>query len=173
MSRQLQIDLGHPKSRLLDTVGDGTGAIDLRVDGSVTPVDFKLTVPAGSTFYMFSITAYVEGSPVSSSGWAGGAALAIGLDFGIDDAGFESVIPQKSIKTAGDFAIVGADTTVLLGAAGDSVTASLDLVVKYGAARKLLSGTSYVCRVRDNLTALGDGTYIRVGYVEVKDPIIT
>ena len=38
---------GTPKGRLLDTTGDATGSIDMRVDGSVTPVDFKLSVHVG------------------------------------------------------------------------------------------------------------------------------
>jgi hypothetical protein len=33
--------------RYLDTNGDGTGAKEANVDGSVTPVEFSLSVPAG------------------------------------------------------------------------------------------------------------------------------
>jgi hypothetical protein len=170
MSRQRQIDQGHPRTALLDTNGDGTGSIDLRVNGAVTPVDFKIEVPQGSTYYMFSINVYVKGSPVSASGWAGGGALTNGLDFGIlKDGVFTSVIPQKSIQSNGDFAVVGATINILVGAAADSYTAHLNLKEKYGAARKLLAGEAYAVRVRDDLTLAGDGTFAHVGYVEVKE----
>ena len=160
---------GTPKNRLLDTNGDGTGAIDLRVDGSVTPVYFKLTVPEGHIYLISSIHTYVQGSPLGAANWAGGTALTNGLDYGqFVDGVFVSNLTQKKIKVNGDYAIVGSATSAFLGTSTDAYTAALHLADTYGGYHRINAGDSYAVKVQDNLTAAGDGTFVQIGFLDVK-----
>lgn len=160
---------GIASNRLLDTVGDGSGAIDLRVNGATTAVDFNLSPPEGHIYLLHSLHVYVSGSPLSSIGWAGGSALTNGLDFGVTlPTGFVSAIPQKKIQANGDFAIVGCDTAAFLGSGTDSYTAALHFAETYGGPRKIQYGESYTVKVQDDLTTAGDGTYVQIGFLDVK-----
>jgi len=47
-------------TRFLDTIGDGTGSIDMNIDGSVTPVDFMVTCPPNRKIKGFSFAIIIK-----------------------------------------------------------------------------------------------------------------
>ncbi len=83
-----------PLIRLLDTVGDGTGATDMSLN-FVAPTLFKLAPPKGSTYYITEIAiTFVATGGVSPSGYGSGAVLVNGLQFVLFVSGQSIIIPQ-------------------------------------------------------------------------------
>lgn len=68
-------------SRFLDTVGDGTGSIHMNVDGSVTPVEFKIICPPQKKLIGYSFSVMVGGAGNWEIGSYGG--IEVGLPNGI------------------------------------------------------------------------------------------
>jgi len=166
--------LGVPSTRILDTVGDASGSIDMRVDGSVTDAHFFLTVPEGHTYLLSSLTIFVQDSPLSATGFGGGAALTNGLDFGITiDSVFTTRIPQRTIKTNSDFATFGLDIRPFIGVGTDAYSAHVNFEESYGGRIKLVAGMSYTVVVQDNLTTYGDAINAHFGYLDITHPVVT
>lgn len=161
---------GVPKGRLMDTLGTGAGDIDLTVNGSVTPVDFLLTVPEGHTYLIVCLSANTLGNPISATGFGGGVALTNGLQLGTTDAEgvFTDLIPQYPIKSNTDFAVHGADVSSFLGSGTDSLQAHVDFPDCFGGYRLLNAGESYTVRVRDDLSTYGQTT-VRLGYLDIEE----
>jgi hypothetical protein len=68
--------------RFMDTVGDGSGSINLNVDGSVTPVIFRIAPAPGQILFLSRIIFFLEDAgSIDSGGFGNGAALTNGLDF--------------------------------------------------------------------------------------------
>lgn len=115
-------------TRFMDTVGDGSGSIDLNVNGSVTPVTFKITPAPGEILYMSRLLWYLRDTgSLDSGGFGNGAALTNGIDFGFYyDVGLpsEDRYPQQlePIKTNGGWAkYCGPDVVTLSFGQGDEI----------------------------------------------------
>lgn len=83
-----------PLYRYLDLTGDGTGAKDAAVDGSVTPVKFKIQPPAGRHFILHRLLVYIECSRVgfSADTYGNVAKLANGVLVRIHNANDDAVV---------------------------------------------------------------------------------
>ena len=68
-----------PISRFADTVGNGTGSINANVDGSVTPVTFKVTPGAGEIIKIRRMIIYILDASIDSGGYGGLSALTNGI----------------------------------------------------------------------------------------------
>ncbi len=62
----------------MDTVGDQTGSIEQNVDGSSTPVEFKVVVAEGTVFVINGIIQYVREKDIAPSGANGTVRFASG-----------------------------------------------------------------------------------------------
>ena len=98
----------HMLYRTLDTVGDGSGTTNSNVDGSGTPVDFKIVCPGGERYFltrmMFALTDTSAG--VVSTNYGGLSALSNGLDIGVfgdDDVLISSLLGGLPLKTNTDW----------------------------------------------------------------------
>lgn len=58
-------------SRFLDTVGDGTGSVDMAVDGSVTPVEFKVICPPDKLLIGNMFAVLIEDTGVTAENYGG------------------------------------------------------------------------------------------------------
>lgn len=166
--------LGVPSTRILDDVGDASGSIDMRVNGSITAVPFLLTVPAGHTYLLVSLTVFIQDSPLSATGFGGGSALTNGLDFGITfDSVFTTRIPQKPVKSNSDLATFGLTINTFIGTGTDAFSAKVAFKESYGGHIKLEAGFSYTIMVQDDLTTYGDTINAHIGFLDIAHPIVT
>ena len=155
-----------PGGQLLDTTGDGTGSTDLLVDGSTTPVYFKLVVPPGHTYLLKSLMLSGQCAGLVPSGFLGGNALTNGLEFGIIKGGtFYSVMPQRTIKANVDWGITGAHAAPWTAGGEDTITVSFEFDKVYGTLRKLEDDEEYCIKVQDDLSSYGTALHVYVGYL--------
>jgi hypothetical protein len=68
--------------RFMDSVGDGSGSINMNVDGSITPQIFRVTPQPGEILYINRMIVYVQDSgTMDSGGFGNGPALTNGIEF--------------------------------------------------------------------------------------------
>lgn len=115
-------------TRFMDSVGDGSGSIELNVDGSTTPVIFKIKPAPGEILYLSRLLWYLRDSgSLDSGGFGNGAELTNGIDFGFYfDVGLpsEGRYPQQfePITTNGGWAkYCGPDVVPLTFGGGDEI----------------------------------------------------
>ena len=66
----------------LSTVGDGSGTINMNVNGATTPVTFKIAPAEGDTLRVARVMIYVEDNGTfDSDKWGNGVVLANGFNF--------------------------------------------------------------------------------------------
>jgi hypothetical protein len=143
-------------SRFLDTVGDGSGSPNIAVDGSVTPVVFRLTAsPPGHTHYLFTAHYCMEWSGAyDAEDFGGNGPLSNGLLIGKEDpeGTFYDVFKGQPLRHNHEFFRYFAGTTV-------DKTLSLNTLMadfragEIGAPFVLRPGWSLVIVVQDDLTA--------------------
>ena len=91
----------------VDTVGDGSGNSNMAVDGSITPVVFKISPGEGETIKLARIMIYVEDSGAfDADKWGNGITLANGIDFKVSKNGVVSDLLGFSIKSSGEMASI-------------------------------------------------------------------
>lgn len=79
--------------RFLDTAGDGTGVKDASVNGSVTPVVFKIQPAVGEAFNLYRLMMHITGSsPISSDEYGSITSLDNGTTIAIHSTSDDSVI---------------------------------------------------------------------------------
>jgi hypothetical protein len=158
-------DLVHG-ARFMDSVGDGTGSIDMAVDGSITPVFYKYTVPAGYIAHMQRIIISVVSSSKSTSGGFGDQpALTNGLTFYVLDELGDILVDratQLPIKKTTDLQAYCHDLILSAFGIGEEQITSRYTFARDGSDIRLDEGQSYAWRVNDDLTSIAN-MYIRVG----------
>ena len=149
---------GQLQNRFLDTVGDTTGAIDMSVDGSVTPVEFKLKCPAGFNVHLEAVSVLIQDEGQLPLGEYGNElALTNGIQILVrnaDGSVRNDVTDQLAIKSNADWLAYAFKITSLDFFDGQSVLAVTSNLNEGGRPLRLSEGQEYVFVVRDNLVGL-------------------
>lgn len=167
---ELEVTKGRWSSAFFDRIGDETGDTCLcDVDGSVTPVDFKITAPSNRYFYIHQLTGALNCTkPLSRDGFAGGSMLTNGLILlEITKEGDERVMTnQLPIRRNSDFACYSPWTYT----PQDNLLSWRFQITDDGTPFRLLPGHSMVWRVQDSLSAVMLGCrcmYMRAGMIRL------
>lgn len=158
-------------ARFADTVGDGTGSINANVDGSVTPVDFKVTIPAGKVGIVHRLIVTIRDSGSLDSGLYGNnITLVNGIDVIYKDPyGNETVrSAQHPIKSNIDWAAYCYDVEIHPWGSGDQGMFARYTFTKDGAPLVLPAGSEYIIRINDDLTGL-TAHHFRLGMAVVDE----
>lgn len=159
-------------SRFMDTVGDATGTVEQAVNGSVTPVEFCVTAPSGYAYIVHALTiTYAVTGKLDSGGYGNGSALTNGVavyeknpDGSVKrDATFQ--LPIKSNVTWSAYSFNSSSLT--FGSGDESLSFKYDFIDD-SAPIVLSPGQSYCLKVQDDLSAVCNNHYARVGMVKVK-----
>jgi len=164
-------------SRLLDTVGDGTGSSDQNVNGSSTAQTFKLTSASDHDIYVSHIIIQIQDSDIINKLFGNQPSLTTGWDLLLEEAGVTSCIVDKA-KTNGQLLtqvvpkyLFAPDSSKLNNIAIISGSASaflcvIDLrdAIPGGFRLRAQGPDSLESVVNDNLTALTSFTVRALGY---------
>lgn len=162
--------LGVLASRFMDTNGDGTGSINQAVNGSVTPVDFKITCPEGVTYELNRAIITVQDTGTFDTGaYGNGVALATGHEIITDRPDRIprelNVSAQLPIKVNGDWASYMYNIEYLTFGTGDNILVCRYTFTEEGLPIKLGPGDSFIIRINDDLSALSR-QHIRIGLTQ-------
>jgi hypothetical protein len=154
-----QLQYGVWNTVFFDTVGDGSGDTDQAIDGSVTPVEFKITAPEKEHHFIHQLTGLLSDSGSFDSGGYGnngGHPLTNGIKFIYTDIfGIEHEwTEQYAIKTNVDYGVYCYDITYHSFGSGDTSLLWRYDMSRDGAPFWLAPGTSIVIRISDDLTFL-------------------
>jgi hypothetical protein len=140
----------------LDTVGDMSGSINQAVDGSVTPVNFMFTVPAGYIYYVHrAIITLKDAGTFDVEKYGNGITLANGVILGsIRDGAVVDATFQKPIMSNGDWAAYAYDLTFHTEGTGENVAAISYEFERDGQPVMIHEGGSFLMQIRDDLTGL-------------------
>lgn len=160
---------GRLNLQFLDVNGDGTGSIDMNIDGSVVPVDFRLLCPPGRTLYLEDVSVFIqdEGN-FAAAGYGGIATLAVGTSLGIKTTSgmIVDVTDQLPIRSNSDWLAYAFKTESYDFSAGQSVLSFNYNLNSSGRPLVLGPGMEWFATVNDDLSAL-TAHRIRVSYIEV------
>lgn len=150
-----------PLYQYADTVGDGSGITNMGVDGSTTPVSFKVAPPAGKIYYVARVIASVrDGGTFDSGGWGnnGGSPLPVGINVILNWNSTVVSLTAEKIKSHYDLASVSYDCSHHDWGAGDEFVSFRFTFTKAGQFIKLDGnvGDSLEFVINDDLTYLTD-----------------
>lgn len=153
----------------LDTVGDGSGTVDQSVDGSVTPVTFRIKPAAGQVFQIERLIFYIEdNASLDSGGWGalGGTPLTNGCLIQKKQNGVTNV--GITVKSNGELAGVTYDMTRHDWGAGNEFLVARLSFNKFGGGIKLIGDNEdeVMFTVRDDLTGLVQQYVNAEGWIE-------
>lgn len=157
-------------SRFLDTVGDGSGSSLQNVDGSITPVVFKVTAAADEVLLIDRMLVdLADTGSLDSGAYGNNIVLTTGIEFGVirADATEEAMTDQHTVKTNADWVAFCHDVDPLTFGLGDEVLTVRYTFAKDGAPVKLNPGDSFFMRINDDLTGLSEH-HTRLGMVSAK-----
>ena len=152
----MSFSTAHKKQFMLP-LSDSSGSIEMNVDGSVTPVEFKLQPPADENYLVHRAILYIEDSGSFDSGfWGNGITMANGIDFCLVIDGKESTCTPFPWKMIGDVAAVAYDFDHKKIGAGNEWAASRLSFDKFGDGVPLSGqrGDYLLMRINDDLTGL-------------------
>lgn len=154
---------GQWNSTFFDTIGDGSGDICLGVDGSATPIDFRVTAPLGYIHYVNQFTGIVRYTGLfRPDTFDGAGVLPNGLKlYSSTIAGERLMTDQHPIRNIMDFGAYCFDTQVHRSLNRVAVLWRFK-ITDDGSAFRLLPGDSLIWRVADDLSPL-DCMHIRAG----------
>lgn len=146
-----------PFSLTLDDVGDGSGVKNANVDGSSTPVDYKLTCPEGCELEVESMSVFIADTAYAMTKYGDLATLTNGMAMEWSRGGRTIDLldgdPIKSVagwvQFAPDFRAVSIAGTTTEGLVG--TVRFKDLA---GEALRLAPGDEFRMQVQDSLTGL-------------------
>lgn len=155
-----QVELGQrPTAFVFKYIREGAN-LEMNVNGSITPVEYKYTVPAGKFFYWTRTVFHVKDSGSKPNDFGGiGGGLTNGLLMSVRDSGdaeLVDLLDTLPIKTNSDhahLASVDVDIKDAQGGADDSFVVRWTLE-KAGAAMVLQPAEYFMVTVRDDLQAL-------------------
>lgn len=148
-----------PLYQYADTVGDKTGAVNMNVNGSVTPVSFYVKPPIGYTYGLARIIAGVkDGGVWATENWGGlGSPLTNGIKMYIKLNGLGEVdMTQVPIRSNFDLANISYDADYQTIGSGESYMAFRFTFTRAGQF-VILNGDlgDYIrFEINDNLTGL-------------------
>ena len=157
-------------SRFLDALGTGLGSINMNVNGSVTPQEFKVTAADDELLEIKRLIFFVrDDRGFDAAGFGAGVALANGIEIykEFDNGDTINLMTQKSIKTNCDFAAYCYDVTLWEFGLGDEFLAARYTFTKDGASIILRPGDSVVCQINDNCSAINE-MHMKLGMVSSK-----
>lgn len=169
MPHEVQREYGTIASRFMDTVGDGTGSIDMNVNGSVTPVTFKVTAAANELLIVNRAIIFIKDSgSLDADSYGNGLALTNGITGSVikSDATEIPMFGQHPVKTNGDWAAYCYDIADHSFGIGDSILSARYTFTRDGGPIGLMPGDSLEVYINDDLTGL-TGHHIRLGMVSV------
>jgi len=124
-------------NRILDTNGDGTGSTNQAVDGSVTPVTFKLAPAAGEVILVSRIMFYIEDTGnFDADEWGNGITLANGVQINQKTKGTTSNF-GAACKTTGDLAGMMYDINHFAFGIGNEIVCGRLTFTKFGEPMRL------------------------------------
>lgn len=142
--------------KLLDTVGNGTGVKNANVDGSSTPVEFKLT--AGPVLHVARLIVLIRDNAVLAAEDYGGITgpLTNGIDVELwkDGALHVDLLDGLPVKSNADWARSSYDVSTTAFGAGDNYIQVRWTFAKAGESLVLNNGDELLVRINDNLTGL-------------------
>jgi hypothetical protein len=155
----------------LDAVGNQTGSINMAVDGSVTPVEFKIKVPLGYAFQLEAVTAFLQdGGGFAANGYGGIGNLTNGTQIELRSATgavLSSITAQLPIRSNADWIAYAYRINTFDFAAGESILSLAFNFTTNGRPLYLGPGMEYVIIINDDLTALSTH-YFTASYVSNK-----
>jgi hypothetical protein len=157
--------------RQADTVGDGTGSINMNVNGSVTPVIFRIKPPPTEVyrFAWWMLTIEDTGS-FDSSGWGnnGGVPLTNGIIFQKSVNGVTTQLFNCEIKSHIDLASMAIDFNYHAFGSGNEFVTARWKVTDTGQYFRLDGATNDELQIviRDDLTYLVSQRLRVSGYIE-------
>ena len=146
--------------RFLDTNGDGTGTKSANVNGSVTPVEFKLQPAAGEIYYLHRMIAHITDGALTSAANYGDVAgpLANGLTMGFyntdDDSLILDILNGIPIKSNADWSIRNFDLAPDTFAAGNRYVSARWSFDRSGGPISLTEDEYLKVIINDDLTGL-------------------
>ena len=137
----------------LDTTGDGSGTTNMNVDGSVTPVTFKIEPGAGDLYKIARIIIFVEDNGTfDSDKWGNGITLANGFNFKLQRDNVTTDLIGFSIKTTGEMASVCHDIDHRSFGTGNEFVSFRWTFTKAGSAIDLYNEDELQLVVNDDMT---------------------
>lgn len=145
----------------LDTNGDGTGSKNANVDGSVTPVEFKLTIPSGYRAYLSRMIVHIRDSgSIDAGSYGNGITMSNGLQVEYTYRGRSiDLLDGMPIQTNADWGRVCYDVSNTDFGSGDNFVQVRWTFAKAGGPLPLSGGQEFIVRVRDNLSGLEEHTF--------------
>ena len=141
--------------RFLDTGGDATGLINANVDGSGTPIDFKVQAGPKQLILLHKLIVSVrDNAQFVAQGYGGLPYLDVGIQiFWKQDAAAPEVdrTDQREIHCNGCWALYADDYQVRISAANDVVHSSMH---EFSTPLVIGPGGYYAIRINDNLSGL-------------------
>jgi hypothetical protein len=144
-------------SRFMDSVGDGTGTINMGVNGATTPVEFKCTVPSDTIYLIERMIVVVQDVGGLDAGFYGNnitVANGVTLKIVRTDLSEEVLTYGRPVKTNSCWAAYCHDVHAIDFGLGDNLLSVRWTFSKDGAPLKLNAGDSLVMTINDDLTGL-------------------
>jgi len=109
----------------MDSVGDGTGSTDMAVDGSVSPVIFRLKPAVGHELWITKIVVmFADQGSIDSGAWGNGITMTNGIAMVLVNDGTLVPATNFNIKDVGDLASLTFNVEEHTWGSGDSVLVS-------------------------------------------------
>jgi hypothetical protein len=165
--RSVTIQDSGPQKQLFFKRFENGGIADMNVNGSVTPVVFSVSPPAGEVWRIASWSLYVQdGGTFDAEKWGNGITMTNGLLPILNIGGTDYDMLEFTIKTSGDLSSVCDGLNHLAFGTGDEiVTAEWDFISK-GQYVRLTENDSIKLVVQDDLTGLVKQYSLIKGYKE-------
>lgn len=158
--------------RVLDTIGDGEGTTNANVNGSVTPVVFKIAPPASGWIAITHLHALIrDNGNFSAEKYGVIAGLTNGIQVGMfltaDDSLLVDYLSGLPIKNNTGWGRANFDVDVKAWAAGDEILLSEWNLTDAGTTPKLTAGDAFYfgVKIRDDLTTLVEHYFTIEGFV--------
>ena len=147
-------------ARFLDTIGDGTGIFQANVNGSVTPVEFKVDVPVDKVLFIQELVVTVrDNGQFAAGGYGALPTLTNGIKIYYKPDAVTPPIdrtPQKAIDCNGCWAIIASRYEQRLTTTNDQAHSSIHW---FHTPLEIRGGGWYKIIVRDDLTGLTAHTF--------------
>ena len=162
----------HPYTvRHMDTVGDASGSHDANVNGSVTPVLFRINPPAQGVIVLTQLTAIVEmAGNFTTVSYGSLTALTNGIRVGFWDKDTEALLSEltaaHAIQSNADWAMYANDVQLNAWGGGNSMLVAKWNIADTRTSIVLPAGSQAAVgiEIRDNLSTLATHEFIAHGY---------
>ena len=136
---------------------DGTGSVEMNVDGSVTAVSFRFVVPTAKRVFISRVLFDIVDSGIRPNRFGGVGNLTNGLTVKFHDADDSLLIDPLDgvkIKQNADFTIIAAIDAPIIDAVGDDHLPVRWTIARTGHAMDLTAGQYLEVIISDNLSPI-------------------